>query len=74
LPAHDELVAARQVALEQGEGTLALLLDARARRSAVARELAQASADEVWARVMVWLYLAAFEEAAEAPLVEEDAR
>jgi cobalt-zinc-cadmium efflux system outer membrane protein len=65
LPAHDELVAARQAAVELGEGTLPQLLEARARRSAVVREVASAEADWVWARIEVWLYLEAFE-AAEA--------
>ena len=63
LPALDELVAARAEALELGEGTLASLLEARSRRSAVARELSGAEADSVWARVEVWLYLEAFEQA-----------
>ncbi|MFV8752308.1 TolC family protein [Nannocystaceae bacterium ST9] len=65
LPAHDELVDARQAALELGEGTLPSLLEARARRSVVARELSAAEADWVWARVEVWLYLEAFEQAAQ---------
>lgn len=63
LPAHDELVAAREAALELGEGTLSSVLEARARRSAVARELTDAEANWVWARVEVWLYLEAFEQA-----------
>lgn len=68
MPAHDELVAAHEAALEQGEGTLPFLLEARSRRSVIARELAQAEADEVWARVEVWLYLEAFESAADDPI------
>lgn len=63
LPAHDELVVANEAALELGEGTLPRVLEARARRSAVARELSSAEADWVWARVEVWLYLEAFEQA-----------
>jgi cobalt-zinc-cadmium efflux system outer membrane protein len=63
LPAHDELVVAREAALELGEGTLPSVLEARARRSAIARELSGAEADWVWARVEVWLYLEAFEQA-----------
>ncbi len=60
LPAQDELVASRQEAVELGEGTLPLLLEARARRSAIASELAAAEAAWVWARVEVWIYLEAF--------------
>jgi cobalt-zinc-cadmium efflux system outer membrane protein len=61
LPALDKLIAAREAALELGEGTRALLLAAQHRRSLVARELAAAEADHVWARVQVWLYLEALE-------------
>jgi outer membrane protein TolC len=64
LPALDQLISARQTALELGEGTRALVLAAMHRRSVVARALAQAQADHVWARVEVWLYLEAL--AAEA--------
>ncbi len=63
LPAHDELVAAREAALELGEGTLPSVLEARSRRSAIARELSVAEAEWIWARVEVWLYLEVFEQA-----------
>ena len=56
LPAHLELVASRTQALELGEGTRPLLLDAEARLRAVERALAAAQAEWVWARVQVWLY------------------
>lgn len=59
LPALDELIVARTAALELGEGTRALLLSAQHRRNVVARELAVAEAEHVWARVQVWLYLEA---------------
>lgn len=61
LPTLDRLIAARQTALELGEGTRALLLAAQHRRSVVARELAVAESQHVWARVQVWLYLEALE-------------
>ncbi len=61
LPALDELIAAREAALSLGEGTRAQVLAAQQRRNVVARELARAEAEHVWARVEVWLYLEAFE-------------
>ena len=64
LPALDQLIEAREVALELGEGTRAQVLAAAHRRSVVARELAAAEADHAWARVEVWLYLEALAEPA----------
>jgi outer membrane protein, heavy metal efflux system len=61
LPALDQLIQAREAALELGEGTRAQLLAAQHRRSVVARELVAAHADHVWARVEVWLYLEALD-------------
>ena len=61
LPALDELITARTAALELGEGTRVLLLEAQHERTAVARKLAAAEADWVWARVEVWLYLEALD-------------
>lgn len=63
LPALDELIVAREAALEIGEGTRMLLLAAQHRRNVVARELVAAEADHAWARVEVWLYLEALEAA-----------
>lgn len=60
LPAHVELVESREQALSLGEGTRAAVLEAKARRHAVERELAAAEALWVWARVEVWLYHQAF--------------
>jgi outer membrane protein TolC len=60
LPAHVELVESRAQALNLGEGTRAAVLEAKARRHAVERELAAAEALWVWARVEVWLYHQAF--------------
>lgn len=59
LPALDDLVAAREAALEVGEGTRPQLLAAQAEREAAQRELAAAEAEWVWARVEAWLYLQA---------------
>nr|WP_255216123.1 TolC family protein [Pseudenhygromyxa sp. WMMC2535] len=59
LPALVELVETHEAALSEGEGTLPMLLLAQTRRDAVARELATAEADWVWARVEAWLYLQA---------------
>jgi len=59
LPALDELVAARDLALELGEGTRAWLLRARRQRSEAERALAGAEAERTLARVQVWLYLQA---------------
>ncbi|MCA9711362.1 MAG: TolC family protein, partial [Myxococcales bacterium] len=60
IPALDELVLARDLALEQGEGTRALLLQTRRRRHEAARALARAEGEWILARVQVWLYLEAF--------------
>ena len=63
LPTMDNLIDARTIALEMGEGTRAQVLAAQHRRSVIARELAIAEADNVLARVQVWLYLQALEDA-----------
>jgi len=72
LPALDELVAARETALAEGEGTRPELLRAQGRRSAAARESASAEALWVWSRVEVWLYLQAIDSAVGSAVVGED--
>jgi outer membrane protein, heavy metal efflux system len=66
LPALDQLVEARELALDLGEGTRAQVLAARRQRNAVARELALAVAEHAWARVEIWLYLEALERGEQA--------
>ena len=67
LPTLDRLIAARELALDSGEGTRALLLAASHQRSIVARELVAAEAEHALARVQVWLYLEALSTDTEAP-------